>query len=1407
MAKPEDTDLEAASVSAHSSDSDEYSDSSDSESDSDAATYEASIQSDFDTVIHTEAELEAVKQKLAKTFKRLNRKGTDRLVTDIVTRQLQHGLERFYKRITDLKTLPHLEIRAHNLTYTVKAKTQHNRSVTLWSVVRDAFVSPLAKNKDKDRDILHDINLCMKPGELTLVLGSPGCGKTSFLKALSGKLVLDSNRRTSGRILYNDQDIKDMRHEHIAAYISQVDTHLPTLTVKETLEFAALNKVSTHPRLHGDNIPEEIEYQMKLFSYVLLQLLGLDRCADTVVGDNLVRGVSGGERKRVTTGEVLASTSMAVFADEISTGLDSAATYDIIKMLGTWARSFDTIACVALLQPPPEVYNLFDRIIVLAGGRIIYDGARERVLDYFQGLGFECPLHVDVADFLQEVATQDGINYVDAAVSVRDVPRTPIEFELAFKKSQGYHDALDAAYQKPPKDTINQFHNGYFTREFLPLYWESFLAVLWRQQTLLIRNVPLVAARIGQAIIMGVFAGSLFYQLDTDKFQTKLGLLFFAPIFQCMGGLASLPNLLSERAVFYKQRGQNFFPTSTWILAANLVHLPMAILEVTLFTAITYYLSGLATDNNGEFYGKFWLVVFLTNVVFVNFFRGLASVIPSEASAQSIAGGSLLMFILFCGYLIPRDQLPSGWMWMYWLSPLQYAISALAVNEFRSPTYNVVWTKDPIQLTGAPARMKGVAYMEIFGFETDEGRYWVGVAALVGFAIFFAFLSWLCLERVRFNHIDFVAVDDYPSDDENDGDSDGRASDEEARGGSYDRCEVPHTAKSDLAFEPCTLSFHELSYAVDVPSVDGVEKRYLLHQVSGYAKPGEMTALMGSSGAGKSTLLDVIAGRKTGGYTEGDILINGHPKDNDSFQRVSGYVEQTDIHCPTMTVREAFMFSAQLRLDPSITAEERESYVQNVIELLEMDDIADRVIGHKDSGGLSVEQAKRTTIGVELVSNPSILCLDEPTSGLDSRAALVVMRVIKNIVATGRTVVCTIHQPSYELFRHFDRLLLMQRGGRVVYFGDLGDDSTNLIDYFHAIPDTKTIREHENPATYMLEVIGAGVGKTVDVDYTTKYLDSELSRTNILELDRLRDSSARGSKVEFKSVFAANQWTQFVALMDRVTRSYWRSPSYNLVRFGVYLGLALLFGSVYWDINSTDQPGMFSAVAAMFMTTTFVGIINMTTIVPFMMDERAVFYRERASNTYSPYIYNVVIGLVEIPYILLSALLFVSVFYYMVGFNPTPERLFMYYLCFTAYSALSTYLGQLIAVLSPSAEVAGIVGPGITAMWTLFAGFMIPEPDIPVWYIWMHWLAAPKYLIESMAVSQFDCDGGVDAGCTTMTKAFAGEATKTQIEFLNDQFGFVRDRVWMDIGVLIAFTVVFRVCTFYALKYVNHLKR
>lgn len=335
----------------------------------------------------------------------------------------------------------------------------------------------------------------------------------------------------------------------------------------------------------------------------------------------------------------------------------------------------------------------------------------------------------------------------------------------------------------------------------------------------------------------------------------------------------------------------------------------------------------------------------------------------------------------------------------------------------------------------------------------------------------------------------------------------------------------------------------------------------------------------------KTTLLDVIAMRKTSGDITGEVRLNGFLQERRSFLRCSGYVEQFDVQQPELTVRETVEFCARLRLDakdPNIRDDAGKlAYAARVLDILELTEIENLQVGSFEEGGLTFEQRKRLAIACELAGSPSVIFLDEPTSGLDSRGALIVIRAMKRIADTGRTVCATIHQPSSAVFEMFDDLLLMKGGGNVVFFGELGVGSSKLIEHFesHGAP---ALQHGENPAAWMLRY----------VEEVGFYRGSPMHQATLDEIDAIEDGADDASKITYDSKYPTNPRERFLLMNARVARIYKRSPAYNLARLMIAIFYAFIIGAVF--LQSGGRRGVYteSEMTALF-STMFFGLIVM----------------------------------------------------------------------------------------------------------------------------------------------------------------------------------------------------------------------
>ena len=529
------------------------------------------------------------------------------------------------------------------------------------------------------------------------------------------------------------------------------------------------------------------------------------------------------------------------------------------------------------------------------------------------------------------------------------------------------------------------------------------------------------------------------------------------------------------------------------------------------------------------------------------------------------------------------------------------------------------------------------------------------------------------------------------------------------------------------------FSWRHVCYDVQIKD----QTRRLLDDVSGYVAPGKMTALMGESGAGKTTLLNVLAQRTDVGVVTGDFTVNGRilPK---SFQADTGYCQQQDVHLAQHTVREALQFSAMLRQPRETPKEERLAYVETVIELLEMEQFADAIVG--DVGqGLNVEQRKRLTIGVELAAKPSLLLfLDEPTSGLDAQAAWSVVRFLKKLASEGQAILCTIHQPSGELFNQFDRLLLLQKGGRTAYFGDLGPNSMTLIRYFEERSGVKC-GENDNPAEYILDMIGAGATATTDKNWFQLYRESPQYAEMQSELDRLSrlateaPLSAEASS-RLNREYAQPFFVQVCEVVRRAFASYWRNPTYVIAKLFLNAFGGLFIGSSFWGQGAkTSTASLQNKLFATFMSLVLSTSLSQQ-LQPEFIDQRSLFeVRERPSKMYSWVVFLIAQAVVEIPWNFLGGTLFWIPWYYMVQFGRESTRAgysWGFYMLFQLYYSS---FAQAVATISPNAMIASMLFATLFSFVIVFCGVVQPPPQLPYfWRKWMFRLSPFTWIVEGM---------------------------------------------------------------------------
>ncbi|KAF2814106.1 uncharacterized protein BDZ99DRAFT_410425 [Mytilinidion resinicola] len=1213
--------------------------------------------------------------------------------------------------------------------------------------------------KKSEKKILRNFEGVLGAGEMLIVLGRPGSGCSTFLKAITGQMH-GLNQDKESKVHYNgipqEQMMKSFRGEVV--YNQEVDKHFPHLTVWETLSFAAAARTPSR-RVKDISRPQYIEHLTK----VMMNIFGLSHTKDTKVGNDYVRGVSGGERKRVSIAEMALAGSAIAAWDNSTRGLDAASALEFTKSLKLSSKVGGTCHVVAIYQASQAIYDLFDKAIVLYEGRQIYYGPTDQAREYFSNMGWHCPSRQTTGDFLTSV-TNPAERQAKEGFE-KKVPRTPDEFAEYWRKSQEHaslQKEIAANDEEFPvgEGAVTSFQESHrekqagHTRKGSPFLLSPFMQIklcMKRSYQRTINDKTATVTVVCGQIIMALIIGSIFYGTrdDTASFFSKGAVLFFAILLNALIAITEINTLYSQRPIVEKQASYAFYHPYVEGFAGIIADLPVKFIAATCFNIILYFLAGLRREPSQFFI--FFLFNFISQLCMTCIFRTIAALTKTVTVALTGAGVLVLMIVIYTGFTIPRPYMHVWFLWLSYANPIAFAFESILVNEVHGRTFpcsslvpsysnmepNTFICSIPGAVLGERT-VSGDAWVES-AYQYSYSHIWRNLGFICAFLIFFLFTYLLGTELNsstsstaeflvfrRGNVPAYMKNADSKNDSEESGDGavvSGQGDSEKEKDEEMDV--IP--PQKDI------FTWRDVKY--EIPVKGG--HRVLLDNVSGWVKPGTLTALMGVSGAGKTTLLDVLAQRVSFGVITGDMFVNGKPLD-DSFQRKTGYVQQQDLHLETTTVREALRFSAMLRQPKSVSKEEKYEYVEDVIKMLAMEDFSEAIVGQPGEG-LNVEQRKLLTIGVELAAKPALLLfLDEPTSGLDSQSSWAIVAFLRKLADNGQAVLSTIHQPSSILFQSFDRLLFLAKGGKTVYFGDIGENSRTLLDYFER-NGSRHCEDTENPAEFMLEIVGAGASGKSTQDWHVVWKNSNQAQDVQKELDRIHEEKkneeiAGADRPDAHSEFAMPFSTQLFYVTQRVFQQYWRTPTYVWGKILLGILSALFIGFSFYKQNSSQQ-GLQDVIFSVFMMTTiFTTLVQQ--IMPLFVTQRDLYeVRERPSKSYSWKAFLIANIFVEIPYqIILGIVVWASYYYpiYTTDGIQSSERqglILLYSIQFFIFA--STFAHALIAGL-PDAETAGNIATFMFSLTLVFNGVMQPPQALPGFWIFMYRVSPLTYWVSGV---------------------------------------------------------------------------
>ncbi|XP_075400144.1 broad substrate specificity ATP-binding cassette transporter ABCG2 [Tenrec ecaudatus] len=560
---------------------------------------------------------------------------------------------------------------------------------------------------------------------------------------------------------------------------------------------------------------------------------------------------------------------------------------------------------------------------------------------------------------------------------------------------------------------------------------------------------------------------------------------------------------------------------------------------------------------------------------------------------------------------------------------------------------------------------------------------------------------------------------------------------------------------SKACTEGTVLSFHNICYQVKVRSgflcSRKLVEKEILKDINGIMKPG-LNAILGPTGGGKSSLLDILAARKDPHGLSGDVLINGAPRPS-NFKCTSGYVVQDDVVMGTLTVRENLQFSAALRLPTTMRNHEKNERINTIIQELGLAKVADSKVGTQFSRGVSGGERKRTSIGMELITDPSILFLDEPTTGLDSSTANAVLLLLKRMSKQGRTIIFSIHQPRYSIFKLFDSLTLLA-SGRLMFHGP----AQEALGYFASAG--YNCEPYNNPADFFLDVIN---GDSSAVVLNTERENTEASRAeehspkdksiieNLAEfygkstffsdmkaqLDELSSAQKKKRSSHLKDIaYATSFCHQLRWIAKRSFKNLLGNPQASIAQIIVTILLGLVIGAIFYGLKN-DQTGIQNRTGVLFFLVTNQCFSSISVVELFVV-EKKLFIHEYISGYYrvSTYFFGKLLSDL-LPMRMLPSVIFTCIIYFLLGLKPTAAAFFvmMFTLVMVAYSASS--MGLAIAAGQSVVSIATLLMTICFVFMMMFSGLLVNLTTIVPWLSWLQYLSIPRYGFAALEYNEF----------------------------------------------------------------------
>jgi ABC-type multidrug transport system ATPase subunit len=1195
--------------------------------------------------------------------------------------------------------------------------------------------------KEETHTILHPTSFDVPSGKLMAIIGGSGSGKTTMLNVLAQRSVSKGSLKQMGQVTYNGGSLDHIHN----AYVIQQDVLSPNLTTRETLRYAV------ELRLPGTQSKEE---RLILVEEVIMEL-GLRDCAETIVGDSRHKGLSGGEKRRLSIGIQMLANPSLLFLDEPTTGLDANSAYLLIKTLKNLTKRGRTII-ISIHQPRSDIFFLFDYLCILSRGQTVYAHKVEYVLSYFEKLGYTVPESMNPADFLIDIT----------AVDIR-IPEVEAEGQRRLQEfAKHWEDHSHTILEEPLE---NDLKSDKVIQKNAP-FWRELWILTRRTHTLTIRDTSTLLALFAESIIMGLICGWIYFKPGGSiaGIRTKAASIYSSCALQ--GYLMLLFEVYrlcsTDIKIFDRERADKCVTIFGFLISRRLAKLFSEDIPISFaFSLITFFMYGMQV-NAAKFF-IYWLGIFLTHLTSMTGAVFAVSISRNYPQASLVSNMNYTLQSFACGFFVNTKSIPVYTRWTKYIAYLWYSFGAMMVNEFDDFFGDCPYggISDP-----QCSLYVGTNVLKNYSFDLP---YWILIplSVVFGWSILFYIIAALIL---KINPEDISLTKQV-----------GQAS------STTDFKEIKQLPKD--TGETIDVLLSNVFLNVRIRRRTKAHEKVILNGVNALFKSGKINAIMGPSGSGKSSLLNLISGRISSDLlnrysSSGDICFNDMKISTDMINSLCSYVSQDDDHLlASLSVRETLLMAAALRLR-NMDKDERSRVVDDVIAKLGLRGCANTLIGSEFKKGISGGEKRRVAIGIQLLNNPKVLFLDEPTSGLDSFTASTILEILQNLADEGKTIIITIHQPRSDLFRKFGEVLLLAKGGMVGYNGP----QETMTEYFQSLgyPCPKLT----NSADHILDLISVN-NQSQEQEQVSKKRVALLLESWSHRLTEKIPNGEMVSKQQFKQRFGeyirepCSLVPALMACGRQQLLTTMRNTDVIMAKLMNPLGVGIVVALWMAPLKTTyvgiqDRLGAIQQFSSLY----FCGMLSNLSAYP---QQRNYFYHEHADRVHGVLPFFLAYTLLEIPFDIFAAMLTSTFLGPILGLPRTADFYFALSYCSFCIIFCGESLGIITNTLFENAGFAVNSVSIILSIGTFLAGIMSLNMDKVLKGI--NYISPLKYttmILVNMGFPAnvvFQCSDN-QTDCTSITG--------TQVLEL---YGLKADYVYA-FGVLICVTFIYRLIAYLILR-------